>query len=149
MKAHHWLLALIPFLITLYGCSEDVSDAQQIDENYANISLSEADCDPLIEKRKTVDRYKNEQGELQLVEVGMDEWQVVIVPKRFSKYMYSGTFQVCNLPDTLTDEASNKREVIFSGLLKEVYPTENMLGSPFKLTSIKVKTTKGSTPASK
>ena len=134
----------IAFLTMSQGCDDSAADMDVYSNGeYIQVPIGLTECDSLIEMRRTMDTYRNEQGELQLLEVGFDEWQMVLAPERMSKYMYSGVVQVCNLPDTLASSQFDGRKVIFSGILKEIYPTENMPGGFFRLTSIQVSTQQG------
>ena len=132
------LFIATPLLLMSPSCDDDVATAQISDE-YVDIPLTESVCDSLVEKRKTVDRYEDEAGGVQVIEDGAGVRWAFIAPDRMSKYMYTGTIQACNLPDSLALTLTERDRIIFSGILKEVYPTENMPGNPFKLSSLRVK----------
>ena len=145
MKTYHTTFLAAFILLATPACQDEVANAQRSDRSFQEIPVSDDDCDPWVEERKTVDIYENERGVMkQLLSIN----QLFLAPERMSKYMYSDVVQVCNWPDSILSELSEGDEIMFSGELKEVYPTENMPGNPFKLTALKVKVKLDSPPLS-
>lgn len=145
MKTYHITLLAAFILLAAPACQDEVANAQRSDHSFQEIAVSDDDCHPWVEERKTVDVYENERGVMkQLLSIN----QLFLAPERMSKYMYSDVVQVCNWPDSILSELSEGDTIVFSGELKEVYPTENMPGNPFKLTRLKVKIKRDSPPPS-
>jgi hypothetical protein len=148
MKTYHITFLAAFILLAAPACQDEVANAQRSDHFFQEIPVSDDDCSPWVEERNTVDTYKNERGVLKQLPIGRNDSQLFLAPERMSKYMYSDLIQVCNWPDSILSELSEGDEIMFSGELKEVYPTENMPGNPFKLTGLKVKIKRDSPPLS-
>ena len=129
----------MPLLIMSHSCDDDTASVSQINEEYMEIPVTEEVCATFIEDRRTVDTYKGEPGEIRVLQHS-DGPQLVIAPERISPYMSTEVIQVCNIPvpDTL-QYFNDGDKIIFSGILKEIYPTENMPGNHFVLTSIRIR----------
>lgn len=135
-------------MLVTSACQDEVASSQQDDHFYQEIFISGDDCNPWVEERKTVDFYTNERGIMKELLVSRNGSQLFLAPERLGKLMYSDVVQVCNWPGSILSKLSEGEEIIFSGELKEVYPTENMPGNPFKLTALKVKIKRDAPPTS-
>ena len=126
--------------VLTFSCEDrSVSSSARISAEFVSVPVSQTVCDSSVENRATVYTYEDDRGELRVINVGRDEWIIVIAPERTGNQMFSGTIQVCNLPDTLMNRSFDGAEVIFSGIVKEVYPTENMPGNISVVSSVFVR----------
>ena len=147
MKTDHITLLAAFILLAAPACQDEVANSASGD--YWEIELNDSTCPPsLDEDRKTLVFYKNEPGEIRIMQFSHGP-QKVIAPERIGQYMISDIVQTCNYPVPEGMEKLNDGDKIyFSGELKEAYPTENILGNFFKLTMLKVKIKRDSPPPS-
>lgn len=88
-----------------------------------------------LDDRKTVQTVKNQKGKVVLV----GNTYVLVTEGN------NGTrFAACNLPDALKTDG---KAILFSGEVKEIYPTERWAATPFKITAVTVLAEAGNTPA--
>ena len=130
------LFIVTPLLLMSPSCDDDVSVSQ---EECIEIPVAEQICDPSVEARKTVDIYENERGEIRILKF-ITGSQLAIAPERISPHMSMSVIQVCNfpVPDTL-QYFSDGDKIVFSGLMKEVSPLENIYGNPIILTCVQMR----------
>ena len=147
MKTYHTTFLAAFILLATPACQDEVANAQRSDRSFQEIPVSDDDCDPWVEERKTVDIYENERGVLKQLPIGRNDSQLFLAPERLGKSV-TDVVQVCNWPDSILSKLSEGDEVLFSGELKEVYPTENVIGNPFKLTILKLEIKRDSPPLS-
>ncbi|MFE1747407.1 hypothetical protein [Coleofasciculus sp. H7-2] len=76
------------------------------------------------DNRKTVETVKNQKGKVTLIG---DTYVIVSEGNDGTRYA------TCNLPDAFKAEG---KAIVFSGEVKEIYPTERWAATPFKITAI-------------
>lgn len=148
MKTYHITFLAAFILLAAPACQDEV--ANPASGGYWEIELDDSTCPPsLDDDRKTVDTYDNEPGEIRVMQLSHGSPTTVIAPERISQYMISDVIAICNMPvPDRIEKLKDGDKILFSGELKESYPTENILGNPFKLTALKVKVKRDSPPLS-
>lgn len=90
--------------------------------SYSQVDINQADC---YNDRKNTDTILNAQAEIQKIA----QTYCIVVKEAHKRYV------ACNLPDTLQHENT---PIIFSGYVKEIFPNERLVGTPFLLTEVKL-----------
>ncbi len=124
-------IKLIPFLFftTMFivsGCEEEPA---LCDDSFELVI--QQTC-TFSRNRQTVERIENARGFVELFDVGSMDL-VTIRPINLSDNIPTGVAVPCNLPSFKFVEG---QEVIFSGNVKEIFPTENIVGPHLELKSL-------------
>ncbi len=127
------LFTISPLLFA-FSCTNESEDANLLSNQFLEIEITTS-C-TFNPERKTVDSYDNEKGVIETVELTATKIVVTIRPERKSSKMISDITVPCNLPNY---NFKKDHEVIFSGALKETFPTENIIGLSLELTSLKLR----------
>ena len=113
MKGLSWSVALTFCLLSMIGCKSFLGKS-----GHDGLSLS--DC---LAERKNHETLANQQGSI--IKVG--EQYVILSIDGVSRYL------ACNLPETYKKEGE---KVMYTLIVKEVYPNERLMATPAYLTEI-------------
>ena len=90
--------------------------------SYSQVEINLSDC---YSDRKNTDTITNVAAEIQKIA----QTYCIVLKQAHKRYV------ACNLPDSMQIENTS---IIFSGYVKEIFPNERLVGTPFLLTKVKI-----------
>jgi hypothetical protein len=136
MEAIKIIILFVAPLLLNSSCEYESINTQSIDLCQDLFELEIQESCTFTPARKTVDRFKDAKGFYETVHLSSTWTAITIRPEQLSDKLPTRVVVPCNLPSFNFKEG---QELIFSGNLKETFPTENVVGALIEITSLKIR----------